>query len=108
MASNGRRSASSIASLSSAGSGFGAVTEIEKYRLISNIGKGSFGVISKVQRLQDGKVRTPSGTLMSIDGKRNAGKSAETDIDSPQEYALKELDYGKMNERDRKQIMAEV
>jgi hypothetical protein len=26
----------------------------------------------------------------------------------PQEYALKELDYSKMTEKDRKQILAEV
>lgn len=80
---------------------------MEKYRLVSNIGKGSFGVISKVQRVQDGKVRILPGPLMSIAGKHNASK-AEAVIDSPQEFALKQLDYGKMNERDRKQIMAEV
>jgi hypothetical protein len=32
------------------------VSELEKYKHISNIGKGSFGVISKVQRIEDGKV----------------------------------------------------
>ncbi|BEI94695.1 uncharacterized protein CcaverHIS019_0702760 [Cutaneotrichosporon cavernicola] len=58
---------------------FAEPSEMDKYRLVSNIGKGSFGVISKIQRIEDGK-----------------------------EFALKELDYGKMNERDRKQIMAEV
>lgn len=46
---------------------------------MSNIGKGSFGVISKVQKVDDGK-----------------------------EYALKQLDYSKMTEKDRKQILAEV
>lgn len=30
---------------------------MDKYKLVSNIGKGSFGVISKVQRVEDGKVR---------------------------------------------------
>lgn len=43
------------------GSGFLGAGEMEKYRLVSNIGKGSFGVISKVQRIEDGKV---SVTLM--------------------------------------------
>lgn len=54
-------------------------SELEKYKLVSNIGKGSFGVISKVQRLEDGK-----------------------------EFALKQLDYAKMTEKDMKQVVAEV
>lgn len=37
-------------------SGYADVAELEKYKLVSNIGKGSFGVISKVQRVSDGKV----------------------------------------------------
>ncbi|WVR07723.1 hypothetical protein IAU60_004765 [Kwoniella sp. DSM 27419] len=61
------------------GSGYLDVSEMDKYRLISNIGKGSFGVISKVQRVADGK-----------------------------EFALKQLDYSKMTDKDRKQILAEV
>lgn len=59
--------------------GYADVSELDKYRLVSNIGKGSFGVISKVQRIEDGK-----------------------------EFALKQLDYSKMTEKDRKQILAEV
>ncbi|ORY33500.1 kinase-like domain-containing protein [Naematelia encephala] len=55
------------------------VSELDNYKLVSNIGKGSFGVISKVQRIEDGK-----------------------------EFALKQLDYSKMTEKDRKQILAEV
>ncbi|WWC71982.1 uncharacterized protein I206_105941 [Kwoniella pini CBS 10737] len=61
------------------GSSYADVSELDKYKLISNIGKGSFGVISKVQRVTDGK-----------------------------EFALKQLDYSKMTEKDRKQILAEV
>jgi serine/threonine protein kinase len=60
-------------------SGYADATEMEKYRLVSNIGQGSFGVISKVQRVDDGK-----------------------------EYALKQLDYSRMTEKDRRQILAEV
>lgn len=36
--------------------GYLDVSEMEKYKLVSNIGKGSFGVISKVQRVDDGRV----------------------------------------------------
>ncbi|WRT70274.1 uncharacterized protein IL334_007272 [Kwoniella shivajii] len=64
---------------SGTGSSYADVSELDKYKLISNIGKGSFGVISKVQRISDGK-----------------------------EFALKQLDYSKMTEKDRKQILAEV
>lgn len=63
----------------SLGSGYADVSEMDKYQLVSNIGKGSFGVISKVKRLEDGK-----------------------------EFALKSLDYSKMTEKDKKQMLAEV
>lgn len=36
--------------------GYADASEMDKYRLVENIGKGSFGVISKVQRIEDGKV----------------------------------------------------
>jgi serine/threonine protein kinase len=64
---------------SSSSSSYADVSELDKYKHVSNIGKGSFGVISKVQRLEDGK-----------------------------EFALKQLDYAKMLDKDRKQILAEV
>ena len=38
------------------GSGYADISELDRYKLVSNIGKGSFGVISKVQRVDDGKV----------------------------------------------------
>ncbi|RSH91826.1 G2-specific serine/threonine protein kinase [Saitozyma podzolica] len=59
--------------------GYADVSELERYKLVSNIGKGSFGVISKVQRVDDGK-----------------------------DFAMKQLDYSKMTDKDRKQILAEV
>lgn len=59
--------------------GYADISELDKYRLVSNIGKGSFGVISKVERIEDGR-----------------------------EFAMKQLDYSKMTEKDKKQIMAEV
>jgi hypothetical protein len=39
-------------------SGYADVSELEKYKMISCIGKGSFGVITKVERIADGKVRS--------------------------------------------------
>lgn len=50
-----RRSAT-MATLNIA-SGFLDASELDKYTIVSNIGKGSFGVISKVKRHEDGKVR---------------------------------------------------
>ncbi|EIW72063.1 hypothetical protein TREMEDRAFT_25026 [Tremella mesenterica DSM 1558] len=76
-----RRSAASSASSgpSAPTSGYADVVELDRYKLVCNIGKGSFGVISKVQRVEDGK-----------------------------EFAMKQLDYSKMTDKDRKQILAEV
>ena len=75
-----RRSAPPPPSNSASGAGsYADVSELEKYRLDSNIGKGSFGVISKVIRKSDG-----------------------------QEFAMKQIDYGKMTDKDKRQILAEV
>lgn len=74
---NGLPPTSSAAASSS--SSYADASELDKYKLVSNIGKGSFGVISKVQRVDDGR-----------------------------EFALKQLDYAKMTDKDRKQILAEV
>jgi serine/threonine protein kinase len=52
---------------------------MENYEVLSNIGKGSFGVVSKVKRKADGK------TLV-----------------------WKELNYGKMSEKEKQQLVAEV
>ena len=52
-----RRSASALSARDVFPStGYADTAELAKYKLVSNIGKGSFGVISKVQRLEDGKV----------------------------------------------------
>lgn len=55
------------------------MSELKKYTLVENIGRGSFGVISKWKRIEDGK-----------------------------EFAVKEINYSRMTEKDRKQIVAEV
>jgi serine/threonine protein kinase len=52
---------------------------MENYEVIQNIGKGSFGVVSKVQRKSDGLF-----------------------------FVWKELNYGKMTEREKQQLVAEV
>ena len=52
---------------------------MENYEIISHIGKGSFGLVSKVKRKSDGKI-----------------------------LVWKELNYGKMSEREKKQLVLEV
>lgn len=52
---------------------------MENYELVSHIGKGSFGVVSKVRRKSDGKL-----------------------------LVWKELDYGKMSEKEKQQLVLEV
>jgi len=52
---------------------------MENYEVISHIGKGSFGVVSKVKRKSDGKM-----------------------------LVWKELNYGKMSEKEKQQLVAEV
>ncbi|ORX40631.1 kinase-like domain-containing protein [Kockovaella imperatae] len=75
-----RRSATACGpSVTFSGGGYADIAELDKYKLVSNIGKGSFGVISKVQRIEDGK-----------------------------EFAMKQLDYSKLTDKDRRQILAEV
>lgn len=59
--------------------GFLPPSELQRYRFISNIGKGSFGIITRVERIDDGR-----------------------------EFALKELDYSRLSQRDKDQISAEV
>jgi len=52
---------------------------MENYEIINNIGKGSFGVVSKVRRKADGR------TLV-----------------------WKELNYGRMSEKEKQQLVSEV
>ncbi|EEB90104.1 hypothetical protein MPER_11738 [Moniliophthora perniciosa FA553] len=52
---------------------------LEQYEPLDVIGNGSFGIIRKVRRKSDGSI-----------------------------YARKELNFERMSERDRKQIVAEV
>ena len=52
---------------------------MENYEVISNIGQGSFGVVSKIKRKSDGKI-----------------------------LVWKELNYGKMSEKEKQQLVAEV
>ena len=52
---------------------------MENYERISDIGKGSFGNVSKINRKSDGKI-----------------------------LVWKEMNYGKMNEKERQQLVTEV
>lgn len=52
---------------------------MDKYQRLEEIGKGSFGSVHKIRRLSDGKV-----------------------------LCWKEIDYGKMQEREKQQLVSEV
>jgi len=52
---------------------------MENYEVLGDIGRGSFGIVQKVKRLKDGKI-----------------------------LVWKELDYGKMSEKEKQQLVSEV
>lgn len=52
---------------------------MENYEVLSQIGQGSFGVVQKIRRLADGKI-----------------------------LVWKVLNYGKMSEREKQQLVSEV
>jgi NIMA (never in mitosis gene a)-related kinase len=52
---------------------------MENYEKVSDIGKGSFGVVSKIRRKSDGRI-----------------------------LVWKELNYGRMNEKEKQQLVSEV
>lgn len=69
---------------------------LDLYDSLDVIGNGSFGIIRKVRRKMDGQVR-------SFDTRHFSPMSTCLQI-----FARKELNFERMNERDRKQIVAEV
>lgn len=58
---------------------FKTMSGVEKYEKIADIGKGSFGCVSKVKRKADGRI-----------------------------LVWKELNYGKMSEKEKQMIVSEV
>jgi len=70
---------------------------IDQYEPLDIIGNGSFGIIRKVRRKADGVVRS-SDRLWKL----------QIQDRSIQVFARKELNFQRMSERDRKQIVAEV
>jgi NIMA (never in mitosis gene a)-related kinase 2 len=69
---------------------------LDQYDSLDIIGNGSFGIIRKVRRKADGMVSTfchPPSILGNL---------------CRQVFARKELNFERMSERDRKQIVAEV
>lgn len=52
---------------------------MENFEVVTHIGKGSFGLVSKVRRKSDGKM-----------------------------FVWKELNYGKMSDKEKKQLVTEV
>ena len=71
-------------------------TFLDQYEPLDIIGNGSFGIIRKVRRKTDGLVRLakPEGEV--------------TYAYCQQIFARKELNFERMSERDRKQIVSEV
>ena len=72
---------------------------LEQYESLEVIGNGSFGIIRKVRRKSDGVV---SDILLP------AACDPTLKCDTGQILARKELNFERMTERDRKQIVAEV
>ena len=56
-----------------------SIKNMEKYERLNEIGKGSFGSVFKIKRVTDGKI-----------------------------LCWKELDYGRMQEREKQQLVSEV
>ena len=52
---------------------------MEDFEILSHIGKGSFGLVSKVRRKEDGQI-----------------------------FVWKEIDYGRMSEKEKIQLVSEV
>ncbi|KAG6825152.1 hypothetical protein H0H87_010150, partial [Tephrocybe sp. NHM501043] len=72
-------------------------TFLDQYDTLDVIGNGSFGIIRKVRRKSDGLVGYLYATCYPTCSFRYG-----------QLFARKELNFERMNERDRKQIVAEV
>jgi len=70
---------------------------IDQYEPLDIIGNGSFGIIRKVRRKVDDVVRSPDQWW-----------KLQIQDRSIQVFARKELNFQRMSERDRKQIVAEV
>jgi NIMA (never in mitosis gene a)-related kinase 2 len=68
---------------------------LDSYEPLDIIGNGSFGIIRKVKRKQDGIVSPSLVELLQP-------------FNFSQILARKEIDFERMNERDRKQVVAEV
>lgn len=64
-------------------SGYLDVSEMDKYKLMSNIGKGSFGVISKVQRVDDGRVSCGTRAWLMAGIRSQADRLLEDDRKGP-------------------------
>jgi hypothetical protein len=70
---------------------------LEQYESLDVVGNGSFGIIRKVRRKSDGQVCV--------------AKCPRNTVSLPvtcQIFARKELNFERMSEHDRKQIVAEV
>ncbi|KAJ3040960.1 hypothetical protein HK097_002415, partial [Rhizophlyctis rosea] len=75
---------------------------MDNYEPLEVIGSGSFGVIRKVKRRSDGKFDKLKAQLS------NTQRLHIKDITIPPILARKEIDYRKMTEKEKRQLVAEV
>ncbi len=78
---------------------------LDLYEPLDIVGNGSFGIIRKVRRKADGLVSVIS---MAMHRKACQWPRGSHYFGGWQIFARKELNFERMTERDRKQIVAEV
>ena len=78
---------------------------LDLYDPLDIVGNGSFGIIRKVRRKADGLVSFVLSTIPHIVRRRPRDSHP---FGGWQIFARKELNFERMTERDRKQIVAEV
>lgn len=79
----------------------------DQYDVLEVIGKGSFGVVSKIRRKEDGKVRNgnPNRCYCPLSASASPLTCA---LFTLQVFVWKELNYGHMSEKEKLLVVSEV